>query len=71
MTLREYLAREGLSLSAFGERVGVTKGRLSDLSKNEKDWPPELALTVEEKTQGAIDAAELSSIIARARQAAA
>lgn len=71
MTLTEYLKREGLTLETFGERVGVSKGRLSQLNKDGADWPPELALTAEEKTDGELDAAELSPIIARARQAAA
>jgi plasmid maintenance system antidote protein VapI len=71
MTLTEYLNREKLSLSAFGALVGVTKGRLSDLNKNGRDWPPDLALKVEEHSGGAVDAAELSTIIARARQVAA
>lgn len=71
MTLSQYLEREGLTLEAFGKLVGVTKGRLSDLNKNNKDWPPELALVAEEQSKGALNAAKLSSIIARARQAAA
>lgn len=71
MTLTEYLKREGLSLEAFGSRVGVTKGRLSQLINGTADWPPDLALTVEEKTGGELNAADLSGIIARARQAAA
>ena len=71
MTLNEYLKREGLTLETFGERIGVTKGRLSQLNNGPGDWPPDLALNVEEKTGGEIDAAELSPIIARARTAAA
>jgi plasmid maintenance system antidote protein VapI len=71
MTLTEYLKREGLSLQTFGEKVGVSKGRLSQLNNPGADWPADLALRVETETNGEIDAGELSSIIARARPAAA
>jgi DNA-binding transcriptional regulator YdaS (Cro superfamily) len=71
MTFTEYLKRENLSLEKFGEKVGVSKGRLSQLNNDGTDWPPDLALKVEEQTGGEVNAADLSSIIARARQAAA
>lgn len=47
--------------------MGISKGRLSQL-RDSTDWPPELAMTAEEKTNGALDAAELSPVIAKARQ---
>lgn len=71
MTLTQYLKREGLSFTDFADRIGVSKGRLSQLNNGPGDWPPDLALTAEEKSEGAVDAADLSRIIARARQAAA
>ena len=71
MTLSEYLKREELSLTDFASQLGVTKGWLSQVNNRGGDWPPELALTAEEKTGGVLDASQLSSIIARARQAAA
>jgi hypothetical protein len=72
MTLSEYLDREGSpSLTDLSAKLGISKGRLSQLKSSTDDWPPDLALKVEEETGGALDAGKLSSIIARARQAAA
>jgi DNA-binding transcriptional regulator YdaS (Cro superfamily) len=71
MTLSKYLGRDGaMSLTDLARAMGISKGRLSQL-RDKTDWPPELALTAETKTDGALDAAELSPIIARARQQAA
>jgi DNA-binding transcriptional regulator YdaS (Cro superfamily) len=71
MTLSEYLKREGApSLTDLSISLGISKGRLSQL-RDATDWPPELALEVEKQTAGGLDAAALSPIIARARQAAA
>ena len=71
MTLSQYLEKEGApSLTDLSVKLGVSKGRLSQL-RDAKDWPPDLALKVEKETDGALDAAVLSPIIARARQAAA
>lgn len=69
--LARYLNSEGaLSRRELSEKLGISAGRLSQLSRA-KEWPPELALTAERETGGALDASELSSIIARARQVAA
>jgi hypothetical protein len=66
--LDEYLKRPGaMSLTDLSAMLGVSKGRLSQLRKA-SDWPPELAMKAEEKTGGALDAAKLSPIIAKARQ---
>jgi hypothetical protein len=71
MKLRQYLEREGApTLTDLSAKLGVSKGRLSQL-QDAVDWPPELALEAEKQTDGALDAAALSPIIARARQAAA
>jgi hypothetical protein len=71
MKLSKYLKRkDALSRNVLCERLGVTKGRLSQLRES-VEWPPDLALKAEEATDGIMDAAELSSIIARARRAAA
>lgn len=68
MTLAQYLALDSSpSLTALAERIGVTKGRLSQL-RDKTDWPPELALEAEKQTGGALDAAYLSPTVARARQ---
>lgn len=71
MTLDKYLKRPGaLTLTELAARMKVSKGRLSQL-RNARDWPPELALTIEQETGGALDAAAISPIIARARKDAA
>lgn len=71
MKLSQYLEREGSpSLTDLSARLGVSKGRLSQL-RDSNDWPPDLALKVEKETSGALDASELCPIIARARKDAA
>lgn len=71
MTLDTYLGREGaMSLTALAAELGVSKGRLSQLRKS-TDWPAELALAVESKTGGALNASVLSPTIAKARQTGA
>lgn len=71
MTLSQYLETEGApSLTDLSVKLGISKGRLSQL-RDSTDWPPDLALKVETETNGALDASDLSPIIARARQAAA
>lgn len=67
MTLDTYLAGEGAkTLTALSEEIGVSKGRLSQL-RNSTDWPPELAMKVEEATGGALNASKLSRVVAQAR----
>lgn len=69
--LTRYFNSDGsLSRKDLSKKIGISAGRLSQLGKA-KEWPPELALTAERETGGALDASELSSIIARARQVAA
>lgn len=71
MTLSRYLETDGApSLTDLSVKLGISKGRLSQL-RDSVEWPPDLALKAEEQTNGALDAGELSPIIARARQAAA
>lgn len=71
MTLSQYLESNGApSLTDLSVKLGVSKGRLSQL-RDATDWPPDLALKVEEETKGALDASMLSPIIARARKDAA
>jgi hypothetical protein len=79
MTIREYLDSPGaMSLTDLAAAAEVSKGRLSQLAgakdnppKVPEDAPPALALRLERVTEGAIDAASISSIIAQARMAAA
>lgn len=68
-TLDAYLSREGaMTLTALALRLGISKARLSQL-RNSLDWPPGLALRVEEATEGALSASDLSPLIAQARAA--
>lgn len=55
-----------MNLTRLAGAMGVSIGRLSQL-RDSTEWPPELALTAEEKTNGALDAAILSPTVARAR----
>jgi DNA-binding transcriptional regulator YdaS (Cro superfamily) len=67
MTLDAYLSAVGaLSLTELASKAGVSKSRLSQL-RDATEWPPELALRVEEATKGALSASGLSPVIARAR----
>ena len=69
MTLDTYLAQPNAkSLTALALEVGISKGRLSQL-RHKTDWPPELALKVEQATDGAINASWLSHTVATARAA--
>lgn len=72
MTLDAYFKRpDALSRTKLAEAIGISKGRLSQLTKHEQEWPPELALRVEVATDGAIDASRISRVIAQARGLAA
>jgi DNA-binding transcriptional regulator YdaS (Cro superfamily) len=67
MTLDAYLKQpEAPSLTALSAAIGVSKSRLSQLRSDDK-WPPELALAVERATGGALDASDLSPVVAEAR----
>lgn len=67
MDLKTYLDRPGaLSRSQLCDKLGISAGRLSQL-RDLADWPPELALKLEEATCGAICASDISPIIAKAR----
>lgn len=59
-----------MSLTALAAELGVSKGRLSQL-RHERDWPVELALAAESKTGGALNASNLSALVAKARQTGA
>lgn len=70
MNLEAYLNRpDALSLTDLAKVIGISKGRLSQLKNEGKDWPPELALRAEELTDGQLSASSLSGIIAQARAA--
>ena len=56
-----------MPLKELAERCKVSSGRISQL-RHAQTIPPELALDLEDATEGFLDAAELSPVIARARQ---
>lgn len=56
-----------MSLTALAKAVGVSKGRISQL-RDSLDWPPELALKVEDATGGDVSASDICPVIAKARQ---
>jgi DNA-binding transcriptional regulator YdaS (Cro superfamily) len=68
MTLDAYLNQPNQSLTDLAAKVGVSKGRLSQIRGGEK-CPPELALKIEAATGGVVGASALSHIIAQARAA--
>jgi hypothetical protein len=66
MELATYLSRpDAMNRSQLAAAIGVSKGRITQLK--DKPWPPELALAAERVTQGALDAAMLSPVVAQAR----
>lgn len=70
-TLDAYLARkDAKKLTDLAIEMGISKARLSQL-RNSRDWPPALALKVEEATGGKLSASELSRVILDARRTAA
>jgi DNA-binding transcriptional regulator YdaS (Cro superfamily) len=67
MTLDAYLKQpEAPSLTALSAAIGVSKSQL----RSDDKWPPELALAVERATGGALDASDLSPVVAEARTSA-
>lgn len=67
MTLDAYLASTGQTLTDMAAKLKLSKGRLSQL-RAATNWPPELAMRVEAVTEGAIDASDLSPVVADARR---
>ena len=51
MTLKEYLARKGISQRDFAKRLGITQPYLSQVLRHTKRFSAELALKVVEITQ--------------------
>ena len=67
MTLEAYLKRkDAKNLTALSKALGISKGRMSQL-RHAKEWPPELALGLEEATEGRLDASRFSAVIRKAR----
>lgn len=71
MTLAAYLERpDAKSLTTLAGEIGISKGRLSQLRLS-REWPPELALRVEQMTGGGVNASDICPVIAQARQTGA
>lgn len=68
--LTRYRKAEGLTLEAFAERVGKSKGHMHEVETTMR-CTANLALAIERETSGAIDAADLNDDIAEARKQAA
>lgn len=67
MDFAQYLASDhALSLTEIANRTGVSLGRISQL-KRSGAWTPEMALAVEQATDGVVDASQLNDTIKRAR----
>ena len=69
MTLTEYLKKsDSLTASQLASSLGVSAGRITQLKADGADWPAHLAMDAEKITEGALDAAKLSSAVKRARK---
>lgn len=69
MNLAAYFeSPDAMNATQLAAKIGISKGRLSQL--REKPWPPELALAAEKATDGKLDAAQLSPVVAEARATA-
>ena len=65
--IKSYFDRPGsLKRAEVCEAMNITQGRLSQL-RDSVDWPPELALKMESVTRGAINASDISPLVAKAR----
>ena len=58
-----------MSRSELSEALGISQGRLSQL-RDSTEWPPELAIKLEEVTQGGVSASAISRVVALARSTA-
>ena len=71
MDLKTFLDAPGApSRAELCKTLGISQGRLSQL-RDSTDWPPDLALRIENATGGALSASTLSPVIAQARDKAA
>lgn len=70
MDISSYRSSNGLSLEAFGALVGKSKGHIHEVESTMR-CSAKLALIIEDKTSGQINAADLNDEIASARRAAA
>lgn len=55
--LKQWLKREGMTLTAFGKQIGLSKGYLSTLNKERERTPSlEVAFAIEAATKGGVPA---------------
>lgn len=68
MTIAELRQERGETLEEFAEAIGIaSKGRASAIERGVEACSFDIALKVEELSQGRIDAAELNQDVAKAR----
>jgi transcriptional regulator with XRE-family HTH domain len=70
MTLTDYRMKHGLTLEQFGVLVGKSKAQIHAIEKGNYATA-KLALAIEQRTGGEVDAAFLNPQIAQARRAVA
>ncbi len=67
--IRQLRDRRGWTLEQLADRIGLkSKGRMSEIERGVTEPSPEVALRLEEISDGLIDAAALSPLIAAARR---
>lgn len=69
--LADYLEREGITDAAFAAKINRDRSIVNKLRRGVLKPTPEIALAIEEQTNGAVDAAHLNPAIAAARTKAA
>ena len=69
-TITQYRKDHELTLEAFADKVGKSKGHMSEV-ENTMRCTAKLALDIERVTNGEVDAADLSEDVAEARRSAA
>jgi transcriptional regulator with XRE-family HTH domain len=65
--LREWRVAQDLSLSAFAEAIGLSKGKVSEMERDLFVPGVKVALVIEALSGGAIDAGELNGDVKAAR----
>lgn len=65
--IRALRIEQGQTGEEFGARIGLSKGKVSELERGLFPCSPDVALAIEKLSGGRIDAAELNEVVARAR----
>jgi len=69
MTLKQYLADNGISLTQFGHSLGVSEHAVRKWVYGQRTPDAQMALAIERLTEGAVDAAAISPAVAAVRAA--